>query len=273
MMNDCDKGRKLNNTYGFIYRFVKRCFDILIGIIGCVLLLPLMLIVKILQIIMGDRGPLIYTQTRIGLKGKAFKIYKFRTMMTDADESLSELLNEDAYKKEWDAKQKLKEDPRITKLGRYLRKAAIDELPQLINVLKGDMSLVGPRPLVPGELERHGGLPLYNDVKPGMTGWWICNGHQDADYDKRLELEYHYVRNCSLWMDVLCLIKTAAHMIGEKADHLEKEDLPQAAESADFSVSVIIPTLNAEDYLPTLLDSLHKQSASIQDRYPDVPRE
>ena len=94
-------------------------------------------------------------------------------------------------------------------MGGFLRKTSLDEVPQFINVLKGDMSVIGPRPLVPGELEQHGGLQLYNQVKPGITGWWGCNGRSNTTYDERLELEYYYVKNCSLWMDALTVVKTA----------------------------------------------------------------
>ena len=119
-------------------------------------------------------------------------------MVPNADEILKELLKNEAYRKEWEENQKFEHDPRITKAGQVLRKTSIDELPQLINVLTGDMSLVGPRPLVEGELEQHGGLKIYNKVKPGITGWWACNGRSNIDYRERLELEYYYV-NSAFW--------------------------------------------------------------------------
>ena len=129
-------------------------------------------------------------------------------MVPDADEILKELLKQENYRKEWEENQKFENDPRITKVGRFIRKTSIDELPQLLNVLVGDMSLVGPRPLVKNELEMHGGLKLYQKVNPGITGWWGCNGRSNIDYRERLELEYYYVKNCSLYLDILCIIRT-----------------------------------------------------------------
>ena len=134
-------------------------------------------------------------------------------MVPDADEILKEMLKEEHYRKEWEENQKIENDPRITSIGRILRKTSIDELPQLLNVLKGDMSLVGPRPLVKGELEEHGGLKLYQRVKPGITGWWGCNGRSNIDYRERLDLEYYYVKHCSLYLDLLCVFRTVLAVI------------------------------------------------------------
>ena len=192
-----------------IYMAVKRFVDIAFGLIGFVCLLPLMLIVKLSFLATGDKAPIFYTQTRVGLNGKPFQLIKFRSMVSNAGEILEELLKDPKYAKEWEETQKFEHDPRITKMGNFLRKTSLDEVPQFINVLKGDMSVIGPRPLVVGELEQHGGLQLYNCVKPGITGWWGCHGRSNTTYDERLELEYYYVRNCSLWMDALCVIKTA----------------------------------------------------------------
>ena len=130
-------------------------------------------------------------------------------MVSNADEILQEMLKDEKYRAEWENNQKFNEDPRITRVGRILRKTSIDEVPQFINVLFGDMSLVGPRPLVAGELEQHGGLKLYQKVKPGITGWWGCNGRSNIDYRERLELEYYYVKNCSLYLDAICIARTA----------------------------------------------------------------
>lgn len=130
-------------------------------------------------------------------------------MVPDADEVLKELLKKKRYKKEWDKSQKIENDPRITKVGKFLRKTSLDELPQFINVLKGDMSLIGPRPLVKGELDKYNGNhTIYESVKPGITGWWACNGRSATTYKKRLELEYYYVKNISLLLDVKCIFLT-----------------------------------------------------------------
>ena len=191
-----------------IYLGLKRVFDIICGLIGLVVIVPLSLIVKISYLISGDTKSIFYTQKRIGLNGKIIRIFKFRSMVPNADEVLEEMLKDEKYRKEWEENQKFENDPRITKIGNFLRRTSLDEVPQLLNVLKGEMSLVGPRPLVEGELEAHDGLKLYNSVKPGITGWWGCNGRSNIDYRERLELEYYYVKHCSLYLDILCIFKT-----------------------------------------------------------------
>lgn len=201
------------DTYSFtpnqlLYLSMKRIFDIFCGLTGLLVLIPVALIVKTAYLLTGDTAPIFYTQKRLGLYGKEISIYKFRSMVPDAEEVLQELLKDEKYRRQWEEVQKLDNDPRITKIGNILRRTSMDELPQLINVLKGDMSLVGPRPLVEGELEAHDGLRLYQQVKPGITGWWGCNGRSNTNYKERLELEYHYVKNCSLPLDVLCIFKT-----------------------------------------------------------------
>ena len=192
-----------------LYLAVKRIIDFIVGLIGTVFLVPVTLIVKLAYLLTGDKAKVFYRQKRVGQNGKEIRIWKFRSMVPNADQILQELLKDEKYKKEWDENQKFSNDPRITKVGRILRKTSIDELPQMMNVLAGDMSLVGPRPLVAGELEQHGGLKLYQKVKPGITGWWGCNGRSNIDYRERLELEYYYVRNCSLYLDLLCIFRTA----------------------------------------------------------------
>ena len=134
-------------------------------------------------------------------------------MYGDADERLATLLLDEKYRQEWAKYQKIEDDPRITKIGHVLRKTSLDELPQFINILKGDMSLVGPRPLIPGELESHGGIKLYEQVKPGLTSWWAANGRSLINYDDRLELEYYYVKNTSLILDIKCIAKTFIGLI------------------------------------------------------------
>lgn len=194
-----------------IYRAIKRFIDIIGGLVGVIILIPMTLILYIVsKFSKEDRGPLFYDQLRIGKNGKYFRIYKYRTMIVGADKILKKYLaeNEDA-RIEFEKNQKLEYDPRITKLGQFLRKTSIDEFPQFINVLKGDMSLIGPRPLVKGELDAHNGNHgIYESVKPGITGWWGCNGRSATTYEERLQLEYYYAENFSLWLDIKCIFKT-----------------------------------------------------------------
>ncbi len=196
-----------------LYLGIKRFIDFLCGLVGTILLIPITIIVKLVYLLTGDKAKIFYRQKRIGQNGKEIKIWKFRSMVPNADDILQEMLKEEKWRKQWEENQKFDNDPRITKAGKILRKTSIDELPQLLNVLKGDMSLVGPRPLVEGELEEHGGLKLYQKVKPGITGWWGCNGRSNIDYRERLELEYYYVKNCSLYLDALCILRTALAVI------------------------------------------------------------
>lgn len=157
----------------FFYFSIKRLFDIVFSLLGIMFLLPISLIVKISYVLSVDYKTIFYTQSRIGYKGKEFKFFKFRTMIPNADKVLKELLKKPKYKKEWKSHHKLSNDPRITKVGRILRKSSLDEFPQFINVLKGDLSIIGPRPLVDGELDEHNGNhEIYESVKPGITGWW-----------------------------------------------------------------------------------------------------
>ena len=195
------------------YLMIKRVLDIFFGLFGCILLLPLALIVKISYLLTGDTSSIFYTHDRVGQFGKVFRLYKFRSMVPNADEVLKELLKKDEYKEQWEKNQKFDKDPRITPTGRLLRKTSLDEFPQFINVVRGDMSLVGPRPLVKGELEEHNGLTLYNKVKPGITGWWACNGRSNISYRERLDMEYFYVKNCSLHLDILIVLRTAVSVI------------------------------------------------------------
>ena len=196
-----------------LYLGIKRFMDIVCGLIGTILLIPITIVVKLVYLLTGDKAKIFYRQRRVGQNGKEIKIWKFRSMVPNADDILQEMLKEEKWRKQWEENHKFDNDPRITKAGRILRKTSIDELPQLLNVLVGDMSLVGPRPLVVGELEEHGGLKLYQKVKPGITGWWGCNGRSNIDYRERLELEYYYVKNCSLYLDALCIFRTALAVI------------------------------------------------------------
>ena len=200
-------------TYSFtsrqiVFLFIKRIFDALVSLLGIILLVPITATIKLAMLLHGDKAPIFYRQKRIGQYGKEINIVKFRSMVPNADELLQDMLKDEKYRREWDENQKFEKDPRITSVGRFLRKTSIDELPQMLNVFMGDMSLVGPRPLVQGELEQHGGLKLYQRVKPGITGWWGCNGRSNIDYRERLDLEYYYVKNCSMYLDLLCIFRT-----------------------------------------------------------------
>ena len=209
------------NSFSFstsqrFYFVIKRFLDIILSIIGIIMMIPVYLFIKISYLLSGDTYPIIYKHTRIGLDGKPFELYKFRSMVHNADEMLEEILKNKELKKEWQKNQKLENDPRITKVGRFIRKTSIDEMPQFINVLKGEMSVIGPRPLVENELISKNGIKLYERVKPGITGWWACNGRSNMSYEERLEHEYYYVRNCSLTLDALCVLRTIYVVIFEK---------------------------------------------------------
>ena len=192
------------------YLWIKRFLDIVFSLAACVFMLLLIVVVKLANVSIGDHSSIFYTQRRVGKDGKIFNLYKFRSMVPDADEKLKELLKDEKLSREWEEYHKLASDPRITPIGSFLRRSSLDEFPQFINVLKGDMSLVGPRPLTEGELEMHNGLKLYERVKPGITGWWACNGRSNISYKERLELEYYYVKNCSFFLDVLTILRTLA---------------------------------------------------------------
>lgn len=192
-----------------IFLFIKRIFDIICSLIGFVFLIPITWIVKICYVLTGDFKSIFYVQKRIGKNGKIFYLYKFRSMVPNAGEILKEMLKDPKYKAEWDKNQKFENDPRITKIGKILRKTSLDEIPQFVNVLFGEMSLIGPRPLVPGELDAHNGNhEIYEKVRPGITGWWGCSGRSDTDYEERLKLEYYYVEHQSLKLDIKCIFKT-----------------------------------------------------------------
>lgn len=203
----------------YLYFGVKRLFDILIALIGCLFLLPVILIVKISYLLHKDFDSIFFRQKRIGKNGKEFNLYKFRSMVPNADEVLKELLKDPKYKEEWDLNQKFEHDPRITSMGNILRKTSLDELPQFINILIGDMSLIGPRPLVPGELDSHNGNhELYESVRPGISGWWAANGRSATTYERRLELEYYYVQHCGLILDIRCVFRTIKAVIYKTGD-------------------------------------------------------
>ena len=188
---------------------LKRVTDFIFSLIGAIVLLPFFVFIA-LWIKLESPGPIFFTHTRLGLGGKHFKMYKFRTMVRDADKVLDDYLNSDPeLRSEWENDQKLRHDPRVTKVGRILRRLSLDEFPQIWNVLKGDMSLVGPRPIVDAEIEKYG--KAYGDyvrVRPGMTGFWQVSGRNDTSYAYRVSIDNYYICNWSLWMDIWILART-----------------------------------------------------------------
>lgn len=201
-----------------LYFGIKRLFDIVCSLIGCLFLLPIALIVKISYMLNKDFEPIFFSQERIGKNGRLFKFYKFRSMVPNADKVLEDLLKKDKkLAKEFKINKKLDKDPRITKMGNLLRKTSIDELPQLINVLKGDMSLIGNRPYMPREKEDMGAA--FNTIvktKPGITGYWQVNGRSNTTFEERLELESYYSNHYSLKLDIKIFFKTFAVVLLKK---------------------------------------------------------
>lgn len=196
-----------------IYLSIKRSFDVIASLFALIVLSPIFLLIMAL-ISLESKGNPIYKQKRIGKNGKYFYIYKFRTMYIDSQERLKELLKDPKIKKEWEENFKLSNDPRVTKVGRILRKTSLDELPQLLNIFNGTMSIVGPRPIIDGEIEKYGLLKnKFLSVTPGLTGWWACNGRSQLDYNERIRLELYYVNHQSLKLDIKCLYKTAISVL------------------------------------------------------------
>lgn len=204
-----------NDKMTIVDRVIKRFIDILAGVAGCVILLPLMLFVKYKYVQSGDRDPIIFSQNRIGRNGKLIKIYKFRSMIPNAEEVLEKMMAEDPkIKEEYLTNKKLVNDPRITKVGKVLRKTSLDEWPQFINVLKGEMSFIGPRPYLPREKDDMG--KYYDSIiqcKPGVTGMWQANGRSDVSFDYRCKLDDYYYRNWSIWLDFIIMYKTVKAVV------------------------------------------------------------
>jgi Undecaprenyl-phosphate galactose phosphotransferase WbaP len=197
-----------NNLRYWPARLLKRVFDLFAALVLLVLgALPLLYIALRIR---RDGGPAIFAHQRVGQSGKVFPCFKFRTMQVDAEERLRELLaNDPAARAEWEREFKLRNDPRITPIGHFLRRTSLDELPQLFNVIRGEMSLVGPRPVIRAELVRYGDdVDYFLMVRPGMTGLWQVSGRNDTGYDTRVYLDTWYVKNWSLWYDIAILFKT-----------------------------------------------------------------
>ena len=187
----------------------KRCVDVVISFIALVCMAPLFLAI-VIAIKLDSRGPAFYVHARVGSHGKPLPVMKFRTMVVDAEETLRDLLaRRPEQKRLWDTAFKLRDDPRITRVGRLLRRFSMDELPQLVNVLRGEMSLVGPRPVVEEELQRFGSsAAIILCAVPGITGLWAVSGRSDISYDERVELECRYVTDWSLRLDLSILVRT-----------------------------------------------------------------
>jgi len=197
----------------------KRSFDIIFALFAITVTLPVMIPIAI-AIKLTDGGNILFKHERIGYKGKIFKVFKFRTMYPDAEERLKRILKEDPKaREEWEKTFKLKNDPRVTTIGKFLRKTSLDELPQFFNVLKGDMSIVGPRPVVKEELDKYykDKAELYKSVRPGITGYWQVEGRSDVeDYNKRVEMDVWYIQHQSFLLDLKIILKTIWVMLTGK---------------------------------------------------------
>jgi len=204
----------VNQRRMWALRMEKWFLDHLLAVTAFVLLSPFFLLVPVL-IKLTSRGPVFYRQTRLGKKGRPIRVWKFRSMYADADDRLKAILESDPVRRaEWEANFKLADDPRVTPLGKFLRKTSIDEFPQLFNVFAGDMALVGPRPIVEGEVPFYGSAyETFASVKPGITGLWQASGRSDTDYARRVALDVHYVLNWSPWMDIWILFRTVSAVL------------------------------------------------------------
>ncbi len=209
-----------NNLLNPVDKMFKMFFDFTMTIILIIVFSPILFLLYIL-VYVATRGKPIFKHERIGKDGKPFDVYKFRTMHPNAKQILEALLDsDDDIRVEWEKEFKLKDDPRITKMGLFLRKTSLDELPQLINVIKGEMSLVGPRPIVKDEIKKYGEyFNYFKAVKPGITGLWQISGRNDVDYDERVQLDTWYVRNWSIEQDLIILMKTIVTVLLKKGSY------------------------------------------------------
>lgn len=189
-----------------IYKILKRSFDIISSAIGLLILWPIFLIIAV-AIKLESKGPVFFAHKRFGENGKNIKMYKFRSMYENAEDMIQDFTPEQM--KEWKENYKLTNDPRVTKVGKFLRKTSLDELPQLFNILKGDLSVIGPRPIVEEELKKYGeNKNKFLSVKPGLTGYWAANGRSDISYEERMKMELYYIDNMSLILDIKIFFKT-----------------------------------------------------------------
>lgn len=211
MTGNPDFLRVENINRKYVYHFLKRLMDILGSSVGLIVLSPIFIIIAIAIKIEDEKGPVFFSQIRIGKDGKKFKMYKFRSMCVDAEIKLKELLK---YNEVEGAMFKIKDDPRVTKIGKFIRKTSIDELPQLWNVLKGDMSLVGPRPPLKREIQEYS---TYDNqrllIKPGCTGVWQISGRNNVGFNDMVQMDINYIRNLSILNDIKIIVKTAYIML------------------------------------------------------------
>lgn len=201
-----------------IYLCIKRIIDIVVSILAFVFLIPLILIVKISYMLSGDFHSIFFNQERIGKNGKAFKMFKFRTMVPNADDLLKKLLKENKeMNKEYKKYKKLEHDPRITKMGNLLRKFSLDEFPQFINIFIGNMTLVGPRPYLFREKKDMGKyFKIVTKIKPGLTGYWQVNGRSNTDFKDRLLLDEEYIKIRGLKLDIKIIFKTFSKVLSRE---------------------------------------------------------
>lgn len=193
------------------YINVKRIFDLVISTIGLIVLSPIFLILAII-VKLDSKGPVFFAHTRYGKNGKKFKMYKFRTMYENAQDMINDFTPEQM--KEWKENFKLQDDPRITKVGKFLRKTSLDELPQIVNIMKGDLSIIGPRPVIEEELEKYGeSKEKFLSVTPGLTGYWQANGRSSTTYEQRMEMELYYIDHISPKLDFKIFFKTIESVI------------------------------------------------------------
>lgn len=189
-----------------VYIKIKRVIDVILASVALILLSPLFAIIAI-AIKIDSKGPVFFAHKRIGKNGKIIKLYKFRSMVINAEELIKSFTPEQM--REYKENYKLTNDPRITKVGKFLRKTSLDELPQLINIINGDLSIIGPRPVVADELEKYGvNKDKFLSVNPGLTGYWAANGRSNTTYEQRMEMELYYIDNLSLKMDIKVFFKT-----------------------------------------------------------------
>ena len=213
VISSSNLGNETKTKKYLFYNIVKRTSDVILSVFGLICLSPILLITAI-AIKIESQGNIIYSQYRVGKNGKSFKMYKFRSMVTGADKMKKKLLEQNEMS---GPMFKMKEDPRVTKVGKFIRKTSIDELPQLINVIKGDMSLVGPRPSLPHEVEKfEPWMKERLNVKPGLTCIWQVSGRNDIDFEDWMKLDIKYVRERSVLVDIKLIFKTFFVLFGDK---------------------------------------------------------